>query len=57
MLVPDLELEEFREVADFYEGLIACDFVVIPERLRDSLETASRKARGTGQRRVGLGAD
>jgi hypothetical protein len=46
MLVPDLELEEFREVADFFEGLIACDFVVIPERLRDSLETASRNAKG-----------
>ena len=46
MLVPDLELEEFREVADFYEGLVACDFVVIPERLRESLETASRKAEG-----------
>ena len=46
MLVPDLELKEFREVADFFEGLIACDFVVIPERLRDSLETASRKAEG-----------
>jgi hypothetical protein len=46
MLVPDLELEEFREVADFFEGLIACDFVVIPQKLRDALPAASRKAKG-----------
>ena len=46
MLVPDLELEELREVADFYEGLIACEFVVVPQRLCDLLKTASRKAEG-----------
>lgn len=46
MLVPDLELEEFREVADFYERLVACEFVVVPQRLCDLLKTASRKTEG-----------
>ena len=46
MLVPDLELKEFREVADFYERLVACEFVVVPQRLCDLLKTASRKTEG-----------